>query len=133
MVFIHFVIVKTAKKTSFPRKEKSPSLRSILLWELEHKSNQVSSQDRQKANITGLINSKRHLPPVSLLLAVDCNLVFCFLDIWDSWVEIDPETASYQGSQAAELILDGLSFTAFVSKSLFLWGNNLLYRYLKLA
>ncbi|KAK2573969.1 Transmembrane protein 120B [Acropora cervicornis] len=48
-------------------------------------------------------------------------------DIWDSWVEIDPETASYQDSQDAELILDGLSFTAFVSKSLFLWGNNLLY------
>jgi len=42
-------------------------------------------------------------------------------------VEIDPETASYQDSQDAELILDGLSFTAFVSKSLFLWGNNLLY------
>ena len=48
-------------------------------------------------------------------------------------MEIDPETASYQSSQDAELILDGLSFTAFVSKSLFLWGNNLLYRYLKLA
>ena len=114
------------KKNSWLRSEEFYSGNS-------HKSNQVSPQHRQKANITGLLNSKRRLPPVSLFLVVDCNLVFCFLDIWDSWVEIDPETASYQGSQDAELILDGLSFTAFVSKSLFLWGNNLLYRYLKLA
>ena len=48
-------------------------------------------------------------------------------------MEIDPETSSYQDSQAAELMLGDLSFTAFVSKSLFLWGNNLLYRYFKLS
>lgn len=127
-------MLRQQKRQVSPESEKNPWLRSEEFYSgNSHKSNQVSPQDRQKAEITGLINSKRRLPPVSLFLVVDCNLVFCFLDIWDSWVEIDPETASYQGSQDAELILDGLSFTAFVSKSLFLWGNSLLYRYLKLA
>ncbi|XP_068749134.1 LOW QUALITY PROTEIN: cation channel sperm-associated auxiliary subunit gamma-like [Montipora capricornis] len=45
----------------------------------------------------------------------------------DSWMQLDSNTSSQQDPQSSVLALSGLSSTAFVSDSLFLWGNNFLY------
>ena len=55
-------------------------------------------------------------------------LSHCFDQEHDNWHRIDSEFNG-QDSQASSLVLSGLSFTAVVCKSLFLWGNALLYRY----